>query len=169
MSTTTNLDRPWPNRTPNNLWGPHYRLALCNSADCSGLLIITESGLFVSENEKAAVSLPVTSTDHKRSFLIVGMARSDLPKELLSSWKIQWASFRTAAPWIEIEEEGKSSDDVQAYWRNWILDCSSGNIKAPTSRQSSSVCSYDNQRILISGSKLAEGHYSKCAVTKRVG
>jgi hypothetical protein len=116
---TIATERPWPSRTISDYWGPHYRLALRNSSGNTKLLVVTETGFVLAADETAAVNISFTTPDPSSHLLEVGVARSDLPKELISSWKLQWASFRTDAPWTS----GIIQDDSQEYWRAWLNAC----------------------------------------------
>jgi hypothetical protein len=121
VTNTLTRRSPWPHKILSDYWGPHYRLGL-RSPDNPELLVVTESGLVVASNETDAVGLTFTRPDPHEVLLEVGMARSDLPKELQSSWKLQWASFGTNAPCVTL---GSNSEAVQ-YWHDWLEACSQG-------------------------------------------
>jgi hypothetical protein len=121
VANTLTKHRPWPFRILSDYWGPHYRLAL-RSVDNAELLIVTETGFVLVSSETEAIGLSFTTCDARDYCLEVGMVRSDLPKELQSSWKLQWASFGMSAPWLSTVTGSDSSD----YWHGWLDACSQG-------------------------------------------
>lgn len=115
MSAAIGIVRPWPLRTSGEFWGPHYRIVLESG---SAYLAVTEGGVLEVGESGAARKITFDIPADENRLLDVGMVRSDLPKELGSSWRLRWVSFCAESPILRTASD--ESRILSTPWRDLL-------------------------------------------------